>query len=74
MNTCETCKWWDTDSHWPNDLGKSTKHACGSPKLTSDSYNNGEYNSSDSLVYEYDEGGDFYSGPNFGCVHHEPKP
>ncbi len=23
--------------------------------------------------YQYDEGGGFFVGPNFGCVHFEPK-
>jgi len=25
-----------------------------------------------SLTYEYPEGGGFFTGPNFGCVHQEP--
>ena len=27
----------------------------------------------DHLVYDYYEGGDFWVGENFGCVHHESK-
>ena len=27
----------------------------------------------DMLVYSYQEGGCFYVGENFGCVHHEEK-
>jgi hypothetical protein len=27
----------------------------------------------DELVYPYDEGGFFITGPNFGCVHHKEK-
>ena len=26
----------------------------------------------DELVYSYDEGGRFFPGPKFGCVHHTP--
>lgn len=28
----------------------------------------------DMLIYCYNEGGSFYPGPRFGCVHHEPLP
>lgn len=27
----------------------------------------------DALVYSYDEGGRFWTGPNFGCIHWEAK-
>jgi len=27
----------------------------------------------DMLVYPYNEGGSFWVGPYFGCVHHVPK-
>lgn len=27
----------------------------------------------DNLVYPYDEGAAFWTGPEFGCVHHGPR-
>jgi hypothetical protein len=41
---------------------------CRSEKLTE---NWGQEHGADMLLYEYDEGGGFWTGPDFGCVHHE---
>ncbi len=41
---------------------------CGSNKLAED---RGQGYGHDMLVYPYNEGGEFWTGPEFGCVHHE---
>ena len=64
--TCKTCKWWDTveiAEHFRR------HRACHSPKLMPP--DDAEYGT-DTLLY-YDEGSKFWSGPDFGCVHHEDK-
>jgi len=53
---CKDCKWRDEDGN------------CNNDKLHEDSP---EYRSkaNDHLIYSYYEGGDFWVGPDFGCVH-----
>lgn len=66
MQTCKTCIFWTKDitkSNWRISGG-----ICTSKKLTEDS----DY-AADSLVYSYDEGGSFWTGPEFGCVHHKER-
>jgi hypothetical protein len=41
---------------------------CRSDKLIEDW---GQGHGADMLVYPYSEGGSFWTGPDFGCVHHE---
>lgn len=60
---CKNCKYLDKS------LSNGNKFACKNSKLTSDSYDNKEYNADDSLIYQFDEGGDFFVGENFGCIH-----
>ena len=73
MGYCKDCKFRDAeDFQYTN--RESGKRRCLSPKLTSDSYNNPEYSADDSLIYAYDEGGGFYVGDLFGCVHWMPQP
>lgn len=68
MNTCKTCKHWaKPDSTLPKVMAGG---ACVSGKIVEDW--DGEYKS-DTLVYPYTEGGYFWTGPDFGCVHHTPK-
>lgn len=64
---CRDCKWWVvTDDCWgPSD------HRCRHAKICeSGKSREGE---TDALLYEYDEGGGFFPGPDFGCVHWEAK-
>lgn len=69
--TCKTCRWW----------AKSTEHRhnedkggwCQSPKLGQGKFSPASDDELDQLIYEYDEGGHFWTGPDFGCVHREPK-
>jgi hypothetical protein len=42
---------------------------CGNENLTEDYGVHGD----DMLVYPYTEGGEFWTGPKFGCVHFESR-
>ena len=44
---------------------------CSNTKLTEE-YGSTSYGN-DMLVYSYNEGGWFWTGPDFGCVHHKAK-
>ena len=66
MNTCKTCKWWDTE---PRNVNLSLHRDCLSEKLQPGNDADGE---PDTLGY-YNEGSKFWSGPDFGCIHHEPR-
>lgn len=60
MNRCKTCKWWIVGQEY----GHPTRE-CSHTKI-------GEgVKGDDCLRYPYREGGRFYPGPDFGCVHHE---
>lgn len=74
MDHCKTCKDWKpcaTDNLFANLNIKEDKRAggtCKSDKLTEDW---GQGHDADMLVYTYSEGGSFWTGPDFGCVHHQ---
>jgi hypothetical protein len=66
---CRTCKHAlpeCKDVHCP--IGY---YECTSEKIRESGYPT--ETTEDSLVYSYDEGGAFYVGARFGCVHHEEK-
>lgn len=65
MNTCRTCEHWDTTA-------QKTGGICDCVKLREPSWNS-EPRAPDELVYSYDEGGAFWTGPEFGCVHHTAR-
>lgn len=67
MKTCKDCKHWRAEG----DMGRATYDPigkqggyCFSTKLTEES----PYEL-DALVYSFAEGGAFWTGPNFGCIH-----
>lgn len=64
--TCKTC------AHWTDEGGLSPRgyRICACPKICEPMDYDG---ADDSLVYEYDEGGEISTGPDFGCIHHEQK-
>jgi hypothetical protein len=71
METCKTCKHWMPypDKHPSNRPSKAkTGGLCQSEKLVEDW---GHGYGADMLIYEYSEGGGFWTGPDFGCVHHQ---
>jgi hypothetical protein len=64
MKTCKTCKHWMPYS----DKYPKRRALCKSEKLVEDW---GDNYGADMLVYEYSGGGAFWTGPDFGCVHHQ---
>jgi len=71
MNYCETCKHWKFP-HREYALDDAIIGGeCTHEKLCED-WGSNSYKV-DALVYSYSEGGDFWTGPKFGCVHHEEK-
>ncbi len=67
MKRCKTCRWWSDDEQWWTPVGC---FECLHPKITEPFGYEGDANC---LVYAYDEGGGFASGPEFGCVHWEAR-
>lgn len=63
---CKTCIHWVKHPNFGNEI------ICNSTKLDEGIGQSADKNK-DMLIYEYDEGGSFYPGEDFGCVHHEPK-
>jgi hypothetical protein len=57
MNRCETCTYRNATGH------------CTNKKLDED-WGQTESERQDMLVYDFSEGGGFWVGPQFGCVHH----
>lgn len=73
MSHCKTCKHWTSfRKAYPSSGCTERFHGgiCMSPKLMEATYDDDNY-APDTLVYPYQEDGDFWTGPEFGCVHHE---
>jgi hypothetical protein len=68
MNRCKTCMHW---AEIPNDrdLGGICEN---DQKIHEDDSKPGHEFGQDHLVYSYYESGSFWTGPEFGCVHHSP--
>lgn len=64
MERCNTCKWWSVLSGY-----RPGVHYCKHPKIAED---DGQDFGTDGMVYPYSEGTGMFTGPDFGCVHHEP--
>lgn len=68
IGNCETCSNWvkytDMERGPPFPSAKMEGGICTSKKFVEDC----DY-ALDMLVYSYDEGGKFWTGPKFGCVH-----
>ena len=66
MNTCKTCICHGTRKY----LGGSN---CTNHKMRENDRHVGVKKTfeKDALVYEYYEGGDFWTGEDFGCIHHK---
>ena len=62
MKTCDTCKFRDAEFE-----------TCECPKIQEDWGQRKESDATDMMLYSYSEGGSFWVGPKFGCIHHEPK-
>lgn len=57
---CGTCRHRDKTGH------------CRSEKLDED-YGQSDGKKADMLIYDYNEGGGFWVGELFGCIHHTPN-
>lgn len=70
MDRCKDCSnWVGYGSLYPKNTASEAKRAgglCSSEKLDQ---GHGSPSGADMLVYFYAEGGDFWTGPEFGCVH-----
>lgn len=66
MSTCKTCKLWEKCGPKSYPTRQGVGGYCTSPKLVEGV---GLYER-DTLEYSYNEGGSFWTGPDFGCVHH----
>ena len=73
MYNCKTCQHWTpcapTGEKPIGFIGRSDGGICECPKIRENM--DGKYEA-DALVYPYPEGADFWTGPDFGCVHHQP--
>jgi hypothetical protein len=66
MKTCKTCRFW----HRRLAQSVDVVMICVHPKLTEPGFCDHRSTDTDLLIYSYDEGGYFETGPDFGCVHH----
>jgi hypothetical protein len=69
MDRCKTCKHWApcaSMAHREN--YKKAGGICSSDKIVEDRWRG---YGADMMVYSYAEDGEFWTGPDFGCVHHQ---
>lgn len=70
-HTCDSCNHWvQYVKLYPmSSTNLAQGGVCRCPKIAEDC----GQPINDMLLYEYNEGGHFYTGPKFGCVHHEHR-
>lgn len=68
MNTCKTCKKWNRDYR-----NASVEGECLSTKRTISYIDFKVPNDGFAFFPRDDNNKEFYTGPDFGCVNHEPK-
>lgn len=66
---CATCKYWNAAAGAGYSKGFGV---CENNRKLLEVGEEGA-DSNDVLVYKYSEGGCFYTGPEFGCVHHSKR-
>lgn len=74
--SCKTCiHWTPVPVKYPNMANRKDKYLqggiCESENLM-EAWGDSSYDKI-SLIYPYAEGGEFWTGPDFGCVHHKEK-
>jgi hypothetical protein len=70
---CKTCKYWNLECCYaaPDDSGY---HDCTHPKVFYDQFRLNSYPSDGAAYSDYESyAAGFSTGPDFGCVLHEPK-
>lgn len=77
MNTCDTCKWWvDRSRNCETYFGK----VCANRKVSGSTPRNADENmilpekETDLAALNGCQPDVFYTGPKFGCIHHEATP
>ena len=65
-DTCETCVYWDR-SKYEEWWGRCTNMLIGEMSMSGN-----PKQKQICLDYDYNEGGKFMMGKDFGCVHHQP--
>ena len=68
--TCSACRWWVEDNHT---MAPTPQRECRNEKFLHESGWPSAGDASKSLTYQHYEGGQIWTGPNFGCVHFEPN-
>lgn len=66
-NRCSTCKWWLPNDDFPGgvcEMAYNTAHLKAAPFFA----DNQEFFASGAGCIAH-----FHTGPDFGCIHHEPK-
>ncbi|MFA6396902.1 MAG: hypothetical protein WCW84_13140 [Sulfurimonas sp.] len=71
MNRCKTCGFRDKEGVCHNSKLADNVSWYGSYDDTEEEQKEHDIKVRDMLLYSYDEGGSFFVGENFGCVHHE---
>ena len=66
---CSDCRWWAEDKHT---LAPSRQRECRNSEFLHEARCSSDEEASRSLTYQYCEGGQIWTGPDFGCVHFEP--
>lgn len=89
MKTCKTCKWWGEERSWEGGFYPENRATftdtyldCNHPKLSVEDFTADETNHLTGVVKKTKAPSDglhvsdessVCTGPDFGCVHHEPK-
>jgi hypothetical protein len=68
MNTCDTCKWWGKVTWMRPRRGEhlACEHVLYERTLT-------DIKNTVTAIHDNDFGSELFTGPKFGCVHHEVK-
>lgn len=66
MNTCDTCKWWDQSED--SFQFRPIQGKCTNQKVTGSDAKTTQDN-----VLMHGGWAELWTGPKFGCIHHEAK-
>ena len=75
MNKCKTCRFWHPVKKLSNEAKQYNQGGdCHNPNILEGDFVTDEGYAVNRLVYPYPEGaGYLWTGPEFGCIHHEAK-
>ena len=71
MNRCKTCKFRNKDDECTNSKISDNARWPGGYYENEEEERENREQTNDMLLYSYDEGGSFFVGEEFGCVHWE---